>query len=63
MITRRNFLRAEGMGLATLALVGNETVLARTGSFFQQTCYVSNLLKAMTSNNDTEISYSIKTIK
>jgi len=41
MITRRNFLKAGGLGLATVALAGKNTVLAGSDSLFSQTGYVS----------------------
>jgi len=41
MITRRNFLKASGMGLVAVALSGEETVFAGTGSLFTQAGYDS----------------------
>jgi len=41
MITRRNFLRAGGIGLAAVALTGKETIFAQVGSGLKQTEYIS----------------------
>jgi len=41
MITRRNFLKSGGLGLAAMALAGKETVFAQNGSGMKQTEYIS----------------------
>ena len=41
MMTRRNFLKAGGLGLATVALAGKETAVAGTNLIFKQTSYIS----------------------